>query len=148
MSLLAAHTVIPMSPARWVLVAFLAVFTPFGWRLTRQVWRGEHPYLHRREAPGWWILGAIAWRGFQRGLLVVPVVYTALVLAAISGGLIPSHASLKWVPTALGVLFFLGLGVIVALALFGRPRTLIAPALRGRPEPGAGRGRDAAKAAR
>ena len=117
----------------------------FRWRVRvdhprrgHRIWRGEVPGLS--DEPGAWPWGCVAWRAYVRCLPSVIVAgVTFLVLAVVLANA-PDRAEgpfarpLVWVVPGL-VAFALSVLLVLCVALFNRPRLLVARDLR--QEPGA-----------
>jgi hypothetical protein len=97
----------------------------------RFVWRADPS----REVPSWWLWGGPSYRGFARAIPLGVVSSWPFLLAAFWGlGLITSMSASSTVSLlVLAALVIVGVGLMLSVALFNRPKSFVPPKLREQP---------------
>jgi hypothetical protein len=117
----------------------LSCLLALAWTQVPKLWTHHTKYWDGR-APGWWVWGEAAYRGWVRALVIMTVAGTAMVLTVAVGlllGLDADDSSVEDASTAVAVTIAVLIGVTVVLfltavsvILFNRPRTVVPPHLR------------------
>jgi hypothetical protein len=105
---------------RWIIGGVVVVAGLYAFRALWSEWRGQNgPDLYR--AAGWWPFSLPLWRALVRS---GPI---GAVEAPLLGGVYLASGVLDIVPSAFATL---SLALVVVVALFNRPRFVVAPGLR------------------
>ena len=124
-----------ISPAGIVAaVLMLAMFAFLSKLYGRDLWRDEAKLFRYDAVPSWWVWGDATWHAYVRPLLFGSVGFVVVILVGLFLEFGPSWlVDGEWFTVLLAVVSFGWLGGMVTIALFNRPKSFVAPPLRGKP---------------